>query len=317
MNKSRSRALFGVLFLIFFFFLLLIAFAHFTMQAFQSESSKFLGKGDVIAIVEVEGVIMGSEDVVEMLHRAEKEKNVKAILLRIDSPGGAVGPTQEIYNEIRRIDSNFTRLMAGEELEFPERAKPVFSSFGSIAASGGYYIGAATRQIYSNPGTLTGSIGVIMQFMDLSKLYEFAKINPQTLKAGRYKDLGQPTRAMNREEEGLMAQMLASVHKQFVDDILQLRKEKIKGDIWELAQGQIFSGQEAFQSGLVDQLGSLWDAGREIHKTLELKGEMDLVYFRKNERSSFWDIVDTLDQVATNLGLKNSNLGHPRLMYVR
>jgi protease IV len=306
-----------VLFLIFFFFLLLIVFAHFTMQAFQDENSRLTGKGEVIAIVEVEGVIMASEPIIEMLHRAEKEKNVKAIIMRIDSPGGAVGPTQEIYNEIRRIDSNFTRLMNDEELEFPERAKPIFSSFGSIAASGGYYIGAATRQIYSNPGTLTGSIGVIMQFMDLSKLYEFAKINPQTLKAGRYKDVGQPTRALNREEEGLMGEMLASVHKQFVDDILKLREEKIQGDIWELAQGQIFSGQEAFNSGLVDKLGSLWDAGREIHKTLDLKGELDLVYFRKKDRSSFWELLDTLDQVATNLGLKGSNTSHPRLMYVR
>jgi protease IV len=313
-NKSRNRAIFGVLFLVLLFFIILIMFANFTMKAFQTEGRRGSQGRDQIAVIEIEGVIMESKKYIELLHDAEKSRNVKAIILRINSPGGAVGPTQEIYQEIQRINASYDRLVDGEEIKFPERAKPVYASFGSIAASGGYYLGAGTREIYANPGTLTGSIGVIMQFMDLSRLYEFAKISPQTIKAGRFKDLGQPNRGLTQEEEDLMGDMLQVVHKQFVDDILQTRKSKIQGDVWELAQGQIFSGQEAYEAGLVDHLGSLWEAGRAIHEQLELKGELSFQYFRERSRMSLWDFLESLDQIATNLGLKGQHRT-PRLMY--
>lgn len=271
---------------------------------------------DAIGVIEVEGLIMESKRIIELLHQAERQRNVKAIIMRIDSPGGAVGPTQEIYEEIKRINGNYDRLLEGEELAYPERAKPVYASFGSIAASGGYYLGAATREIYANPGTLTGSIGVIMQFMDLSRLFEFAKVSPQTIKAGRFKDIGQPNRGLTPEEEDLMGDLLATVHKQFVEDIMGTREGRIRGDIWELAQGQIFSGQEAYDAGLVDHLGSLWNAGRAIHEHLELSGELNLQYFKERKRMNLWDFFDSLDQIATNLGLKSPDR-MPRLMFTR
>lgn len=309
MSGSRNRAIFGVLFLVLVFFIVLMVFANYALKAFQSETNGLGSKNGQVAVVEVEGVIMESNKVIELLHRAEKNKDVKAIILRIDSPGGAVGPTQEIYQEIRRIDGAYDK----EDTE--SKGKPIFASFGSVAASGGYYLGAATRRIYSNPGTLTGSIGVIMQFVDLSKLYEFAKVNPQTIKAGRYKDIGQPTRSLTNEERGLMDNLLQGVHQQFIDDILLLRKDRLKVDIKELAQGQIFSGQDAYHAGLVDEIGSMWQAGRAIHEEMELEGEFELQFIREKKKISLWDFMDSIDQVATNLGLKNWVDGAPLLMF--
>lgn len=309
MNGSRNRAIFGVLFLVLVFFIVLMVFANYALKAFQSETSGLGSESGQVAVVEVEGVIMESTKVIDLLHRAEKNKDVKAIILRIDSPGGAVGPTQEIYQEIRRIDGGYDK----EDKE--TKGKPIYASFGSVAASGGYYLGAATRRIYSNPGTLTGSIGVIMQFVDLSKLYEFAKVNPQTIKAGRYKDIGQPTRSLTNEERGLMDKLLQGVHQQFINDILLLRKDRLKADIEELAQGQIFSGQDAFEVGLVDELGSMWQAGRAIHEELGLEGDFELQFIREKKRISVWDFMESIDQVATNLGLKSWVDGAPLLMF--
>lgn len=268
-------------------------FASFTMNAFKEEgesfSSKKKGKAQ-IAVVSVAGPIMTSKSVVELLKKAEEDKNVKAIILRVDSPGGGVGPSQEIYHEIRRIDGKYTE-SKGEE------GKPIYASFGSVAASGGYYIAAACRRIYSNPGTVTGSIGVIMQFMDLHKLFEFAKVKPVIVKSGKYKDVGQPNREMTEEEKALLAGTLADVHEQFREDILKLRKDKIKGNLVDLSQGQIFSGRQALELGLVDKLMGLEQAGRDIHKELELEGEYALKYIKKKKKTNWSDLLEEIDSI--------------------
>jgi protease-4 len=262
-------------------------FKDHSLEAFSDE-----GSGS-IAVIEIDGVIMDSKKVVENLFIAENDRSIKAIILRIDSPGGAVGPTQEIYQEVRRIDGLYDA--------DPKKGKPIYASFGSIAASGGYYIGAAARRIYSNPGTLTGSIGVIMQFADLSKLFEFAKINPEIIKAGKYKDIGQPSRGLTQEERTLMNGMMDGVHQQFIRDIMLLRSAKIKGDIKQIAQGQVFTGEEAMQLGLVDSMGSLWQAGRKIHEELHLKGEFGMRFIKKKKKTSILDFFENIEEGATNL----------------
>jgi protease-4 len=234
MATDKSRSVVGIFILIFVLFVIFMIFAFYTIASLKStgkagNSILFDKNKAPIAVIEVNGVIMDSKKTIELLHTAEKEESIKAIILRVDSPGGAVGPTQEIYEEILRIDKD----------------KPVYSSFASVAASGGYYVGAATRKIYSNAGTLTGSIGVIMQFMDMSKLYEFAKLNPQTIKAGKYKDVGSPFRKMKAEEKKLLDTMIDGVHRQFIVDILKRRKKRIKGKLTDHAQGQIFSGRRS------------------------------------------------------------------------
>ncbi len=301
-SSNNHKALFGIFAMVFVFFVILVVFAFYTMNAFNETSSLEKKSNNAhIGVIEVEGVIMDSKSTVELLQQAEEDKQIQAIILRVNSPGGAVGPTQEIYEEIQRID----------------KKKPIFASFGGIAASGGYYIGSATRKIWASAGTLTGSIGVIMEFMDFSKLYEFAKVTPQTVKAGRYKDAGNPARALTEEEKGMMNNLIAGVHEQFINDILKRRKDKIKGDIHELAQGQIFSGELAKEYGLIDEIGSLWTAGRQIHAELKLKDEFALKFMKKKKNRGLLDFMDSLEEGISHLSLNNlikDNKG-PLLMY--
>lgn len=294
-SGNISKPVFALVILVFVFFVILIMFA-----GFLAKSVDGLGKLDLpsggngrIAVVEVKGVIMESKKVIELLHKAEKNEDIKGIVVRINSPGGAVGPTQEIYEEIVRIDEK----------------KPVYSSFETIAASGGYYIAAATRKIYSNPGTLTGSIGVIMQFANMSKLYDFVKIKPETLKAGRYKDIGSPSRDMTAEERALLQETLTSVHKQFINDIVKRRKKQLKKSPNEFAQGQIFSGENAFKIGLVDALGGLWKAGRDLHEELKLEGEFDLKFIKAKKKFNIWEFAESLDEAISPIkeGLQSMN----------
>lgn len=273
MSRERSKGIVGIFILVTVLFFIFIVFAFYTVSSLKETSSMGeslmdKGKNSEIAVISIENEIMESRKIVEMLIAAEEEKSIKAIILRIDSPGGAVAPTQEIYEEVRRID----------------KKKPIYASFGTVAASGGYYIGAACRKIWANSGTLTGSIGVIMQMADLSELFKWAKYKPETIKAGRYKDIGNPARAMTDEERAFLTDLLAGTHKQFMDDISAVRKGRLKKDITELAQGQIFHGKEAKELGLVDEVGSLWQAGRAIHKEMKLKGEFSLRYLKPSKK---------------------------------
>lgn len=300
MSEKNPRALYGVLFIVLLFFVMLMGFAVYTVKSLNQQSlgQKAWEDGQGrIAVVKIEGVIMESRPIVELLLDAEKDSSVKAIIIRVDSPGGAVGPTQEIYEEIRRIDSAYQP----DAKDGESKGKPIYASIGSIAASGGYYVSAATRKIYANAGSLTGSIGVIMQFLDASELIEWAKVKPEIVKAGRYKDFGGPNRALTVQERELLQSTLGNVHEQFRKDILAQRKDRIKGDLTELSQGQIFSGEEAMNLGLVDEIAGLWQAGRRIHKELGLKGEFNLRYIEKKKRGKFWELIDNMEEASAGI----------------
>jgi protease-4 len=283
LTRERSKGIVGIFILVTVLFFIFIMFAFYTVSQLKESSSmgeRLLdkSKNSPIAVITIENEIMESKKIVEMLLAAEEEKDIKAIILRIDSPGGAVAPTQEIYEEVRRID----------------KIKPIYASFGTVAASGGYYIGAGCRKIWANPGTLTGSIGVIMQMADLSELFKWAKYKQETIKAGRYKDIGNPGRPMTDEERLYLNQLLAGTHQQFMDDITAVRKNRLKKEISELAQGQIFHGSEAKALGLVDEIGGLWKAGRAIHKELKLSGEFNLRFLKPQKRK--FSLSDFLEE---------------------
>lgn len=281
MSQDRSKGIVSIFIVVTALFFVFLFFAFFSISQIKdigSSEGVLESASAAIAVVPIEEPIMESKKIVEMLLAAEKSKTVKAIILRIDSPGGAVAPTQEIYEEVRRID----------------KSKPVYASFGNVAASGGYYIGAGARKIYANAGTLTGSIGVIMQMSDLSEIYKFLKYRTETIKAGRYKDIGNPGRAMTDEERDFLQKMVKGTHAQFITDIMNVRKDKIKGEITELAQGQIFHGQEAKEFGLVDEIAGLWEAGRRIHKELELPGEFSLRFMKPAKKK--FDFSDFLEE---------------------
>ena len=303
-QNQASRSVIGVFVLIIILFFIFIFFSFSVVNSLrvgdkEGASFEMLGKEkSPIAVVEVVGPIMDAKDTVELLHQAEKDESIRALILRIDSPGGAVGPTQEIYEEIIRLD----------------KIKPVYASFGSIAASGGYYIGAAARRIYASNGTLTGSIGVIMSFMDLSKLLEWGKVQPLVMKAGKYKDIGSVNRPMSTEEQQLLSAMLNQVHERFREDILLKRKDKIKSDVTEITQGQIFNGEEAVKLGLVDEIAGLWEASRRIQKELKLKGDVSKLRFLKKDQEFSWsDVLNNLEETTSNL--KNLSVGYSVPMF--
>lgn len=288
MVQDKSKGIVGIFILIAVLFFIFIIFAFYTVANLKgasklSDDSFISGENAPIGVVEIEGVIMESEKVIKKLLIAEKDQSLKAIIVRVNSPGGAVGPTQEIYEEIRRID----------------KIKPVYASFGTVAASGGYYIGAGARKIFSPAGAMTGSIGVIMNFMDLSKLYDWVRVRPDIIKSGRYKDIGSPTREMTAEERKLLMDMTKNVHEQFIMDIFSVREKRIVGGIKglrEYAQGQIFSGQGALEKGLVDEIAGLWEAGRRIHAELELKEKFSLKFIKLKKDIGFSEFLSGVEE---------------------
>ena len=199
--------------------------------------------GEKVAVVDIIGTITKSDKVIELIHQYRDNGSVKAIVVRIDSPGGSVAPVQEIYSELKKLD------------------KPVVASLGGTAASGGYYIACAADQIFANPGTLTGSIGVIMQFVKMKRLYDKVGIDRQTVKSGQFKDTGSPIRNLTPEERELLQETIDDVHHQFVEAIFDERKDLLTRDeVQALADGRIFSGNQALEYKLVDKLGNLPDA---------------------------------------------------------
>lgn len=215
-----------------------------------------LSLGGRVGVVEVKGVISESDDAVEALKSFQKNPAVKAVVVRIESPGGGVAPSQEIYDAIRKV----------------RESKPVVASMGGVAASGGYYIASACDTIVANPGTLTGSIGVIMELGNVEGLLQKLGVQPEIIKAGAYKDMGSIVRPMTENERGLFQEMIDSVHTQFITAVAAGRSMN-KDQVRALADGRIFSGEQAKTAGLVDELGGFEDAIRLAAEKGGIEGE--------------------------------------------
>ena len=241
--------------------------------------------GDKVALLEVKGMIIDVQPVIEQLVKFTKDDSVKAIVFRIESPGGGVSPSQELYREIRRSAEK----------------KPVVASMGSVAASGGYYIASGVQKIYANPGTITGSIGVIAQFTNFEELFKKIGFRMEVVKSGAFKDMGNPGRAMTTEEREYLQKLLDSVHQQFVRDVARGRRmpeEKVR----EIADGRIFTGEQAKEMGLVDELGGLNDAVAAAAKMAGITGEPKLVYPEKKKISLLDYLLDgSADTVAKRI----------------
>ena len=232
-----------------------------------------LSMGGKVAVLPVTGMISDSEQFIENLKRYGKDDSVKAVVLRINSPGGGVAPSQEIYEEVRKLNAK----------------KPVLSSMGSIAASGGYYIASATRKIYANPGTMTGSIGVVMPFVNAKDLVERIGLRGMTVKSGEFKDIGSPLRDMTPQERQLLQTVVDNVHMQFVNAVATGRKLP-REDVVRIADGRIFTGEQAKALGLVDALGDLEDAVHDAARQGGITGEPKVVTPPKS-KISLLDII--------------------------
>ena len=200
--------------------------------------------GPRVAIVELEGVIIEVDDIVRELKVHRENPSVRAVVMRINSPGGVVAPTQELHDAVLRLR---------------QAGKPVVASLGAVAASGGYYVAVACDQIYANPGTLTGSIGVIMQLANLEQLMKKVGVDYVVVKAGQFKDIGNVSRAMTPDERRVMQALLDDVHGQFIGAVATGRK-LAREDVVRFADGRVFSGTQAKELRMVDALGGLEDA---------------------------------------------------------
>jgi protease-4 len=233
---------------------------------------KNLPLGERVALIRVEGMIVDSKDTIYELKEYVKDPLIKAIVLRIDSPGGAVAPAQEIYEEIKKAVAK----------------KKVIASMGSIAASGGYYIASPATKIIANPGTLTGSIGVIMEIPNLEGLMSKLGIKTEVVKSGEKKDMASVFRGIKKEERAILQKVLDNVHDQFITAVAEGRKMSYE-DVKQLADGRIFTGEQALKVGLVDKLGNIEDAVQVAAELSGIKGEPVLI--SKKERFSLIDLI--------------------------
>jgi protease-4 len=224
--------------------------------------------GEAVGVVEIEGAIADSRDTIENIRRFREDEDIKAIVIRIDSPGGAVGPSQEIYREIRKTTGT----------------KKVVASMGAVAASGGYYVASATDGIVANPGTITGSIGVIMGYTNFRQLLDRIGLVPVVIKSGPYKDTGSPTREMRDDERELLQSITSDIHEQFVTAIAEGRKMD-REQVAQAADGRIFTGEDAKARGLVDRLGNFEDALEWAGELGGIEGEVVPVYARDEKLS--------------------------------
>jgi protease IV len=207
-----------------------------------------------VAIVELEGVIVDVDEVVRELKSHRENPGVRAVVLRINSPGGVVAPTQELHDAVLRLR---------------QAGKPVVASLGAVAASGGYYVAVACDQVYANPGTLTGSIGVIMQLANFEQLMKKVGVDYVVVKAGQFKDLGNVSRPMNADERRVMQALLDDVHGQFIGAVAAGRKLP-REEVQRFADGRIFSGTQAKELKMVDALGGLEEAVEAAAKLANL-----------------------------------------------
>jgi protease IV len=240
----------------------------------SSETVRFSDGGGNVGVVELLGTIYDSERVVKQFETFGEQKSIKAIVFRIESPGGYVAPSQEIYEAARRVRDG---------------GKPVVVSMGTVAASGGYYAACGADSIVANPGTTTGSIGVVAEFVNVEKLLEKIGVRFETLKSGRFKDTGSPTRDMTDADRAYLQSWIDDAYGQFVDVVAKERR-LARPAVLRIADGRVFTGRQAKAIGLVDVLGDYRDAVRLAGRMGGIKGEPELVRWR-SRRVTLFDLL--------------------------
>jgi len=257
-----------------------------------SLATRYGGHSGNVGVVEISGLISSSKEIIEDLNTFRNDAAIEAIVLRIDSPGGGVGPSQEIYREVMK-----TRLI-----------KKVVASLGAVAASGGYYSAAACDGIMANPGTITGSIGVIMEYANFKEIIKKIGLTPVVIKSGEYKDMGSPLRDLADTEKRLLQGVVDEIHSQFVKDVAtgrNIEEEKVA----TLADGRIFTGARALDLQLVDRLGNLGDAIEWAGVLAGITGDVVPVYPREDNMTVIKKVIHSLFKGADITGAITDNFG--------
>ena len=266
--------------------LLFLALILLALVGISSITSEWVQQGtkNRIGIVDITGLITDSQYIINQVKKFRQDKRIRGIILRIDSPGGAVGPSQEIYDEV---------------LKTRESGKTIYASMGALAASGGYYIASAAEKIFANPGTLTGSIGVIMAFSNAKGLMEKIGLQPEIVKAGEYKDIGSPARAMTQKERNLLQSVVTDVHQQFIEAVASGRDISV-AEVTKIADGRILTGRQAYSLNLVDQMGGLQVSIDQLAHKVGIIGSPKII--KETPRVGFldWVLKSTVNQSLIN-----------------
>ena len=261
-------------------FVMLLIFSVVMMSAFGDDSA-FGGAANQVGVIEVTGPIMESKKTVQDLRKFVDRDDIKGIVVRVDSPGGAVAPSQEIFQAVQRASDK----------------KPVVVSMGSTAASGGYYIALGSEHIIANSGTVTGSIGVISQLFNVEGLLEHIDVEVNTVKTGKYKDAGSPFREFGPEDRAYFAELLDDIYLQFIEDVAKARDMELD-EVRELADGRVFTGRQAKEYGLVDELCTFQDSVDWVKDKAKIKGRAELVYPAKEDLGFLSTLIEGASKTA-------------------
>src|SRR5271169_1892301 len=295
-EQPRSRVFLWVLLgggAFFLFLVAIFALVYFAVRSQQKDT--FSGFGDKIAVVDLEGVIMTPKDVVEQLRKYGDDSSIKAIVLHVDSPGGGAAASEEIYREVLRIRD--------------EKKKRIVASIETVGASGAYFVSSATSKIFADNASIVGSIGVIAEWYNYEELLKCAKLQAIVLKAGEFKDTGSPVRPMTPAERAYMQGLIDNMHAQFIQSVATGRRMKVE-EISPLADGRVWTGEQAVPLKLIDQIGDFRTAVDDTAKSVGIRGQPTLVRPEKDRKSVldllFGDVSEYLPDPAklmqTNAG---------------
>ena len=295
-DQPRSRVFLWVILgggAFFLFLVAIFALVYFSVRSQQKDT--FAGFGDKIGVVDLEGVILNPKDVVEQLRKFADDSSIKAIILHVDSPGGGAAASEEIYREVLRIRD--------------KKKKPIVASIGTVGASGAYYVSSATNKIFADDASIVGSIGVIAEWYNYEELIKWAKLKAVVLKAGEFKDTGSPTRDLTPAERAYLQGLIDDMHTQFIHSVAVGRKMK-DDQIRSLADGKVWTGEQALPLKLVDQIGDFRAAIDDTAKSVGIKGEPTIVHPEK-DRKSVLDLVfgDASEYFPNPAKLMQTNVG--------
>ncbi len=296
-DTGRSRTLLWIVIgggAFFLFVLAVFTLVYLTLRT-NEESTAFRGFGNKIGVVDLEGVIISPKIVVDQLKKFGDDDSVKAIILHVNSPGGGVAASEEIYREVKRIRD--------------DKKKRIVASIESVGASGAYYVSSATNKIYADKGSIVGSIGVIAEWVNYGDLLHWAKLKDITMKAGEFKDTGSPTRDMTTAEKEYLQSLIDNMHGQFIQAVADGRKTKFD-DIKAIANGKVWTGEQALSMKLIDQVADFQAAVDDTAKSVGIKGEPVLVH-PERDRKTVLDVLfgDVSEWLPTREKLLEHHVG--------
>ena len=276
-DTGRSRTLLWIVIgggAFFLFVLAVFTLVYLTLRSNQ-DTTAFRGFGNKIGVVDLEGVIITPKIVVDQLKKFADDDSIKAIILHVNSPGGGVAASEEIYREVKRIRD--------------DKKKRIVASIESVGASGAYYVSSATNKIYADKGSIVGSIGVIAEWVNYGDLLHWAKLKDITMKAGEFKDTGSPTRDMTPAEKEYLQSLIDNMHGQFIQAVADGRKTKFE-DVKAIANGKVWTGEQALSMKLIDQVADFQAAVDDTAKSVGIKGEPVLVH-PERDRKTVLDVL--------------------------